>query len=87
MIEKGDIRSVVDPRLKGDDFYIDSAWKAVEIAMACASPISARRPTIDQVVMDLNQCLAMEISRISRTTGTIEMVTVDLSPGLIPQPR
>jgi hypothetical protein len=42
MLEKGDIKSIVDPRLRGN-FNINSAWKAVEIAMACVSPTSAKR--------------------------------------------
>ncbi len=42
MLAKGDIKSIVDTRLRGN-FNINSAWKAVEIAMACVSPTSAKR--------------------------------------------
>jgi hypothetical protein len=42
MLAKGDIKNIVDPRLC-ENFNINSAWKAVEIAMACVSPTSAKR--------------------------------------------
>lgn len=41
----GDINNIVDPRLLGD-FDINSAWKSVELAMACVSRTPSRRPTI-----------------------------------------
>jgi hypothetical protein len=33
-IAKGDMKNIVDPRLH-ENFKINSAWKAVEIAMEC----------------------------------------------------
>jgi len=42
MLAKGDIKNIVDPRLC-ENFNINSAWKAVEIAMACVSPTYAKR--------------------------------------------
>ena len=60
MLAKADIKNVVDPRLHGD-FNINFVLKVVEIAMACVSPNSAKRPTMTQVVMELNECLAIEM--------------------------
>ncbi|KAK3197825.1 hypothetical protein Dsin_021240 [Dipteronia sinensis] len=62
MPAKGDIRNVVDPRLQGD-FSMNSVWKAIEVAMACVSQTSAKRPTMKQVVFDLNESLAIEMDR------------------------
>ncbi|KAJ0008258.1 hypothetical protein Pint_29496 [Pistacia integerrima] len=62
MLSKADIRNIVDPRLQGD-FDINSVWKAVEIAMACISPTLSKRPTMTQLVIELNKCLAIEIAR------------------------
>lgn len=62
MLAKGDINNVVDPSLQGN-FDINSVWKAVELAMACVSHTSAKRPTMTQVVMELNECLAIETAR------------------------
>ncbi|KAJ0007594.1 hypothetical protein Pint_29480 [Pistacia integerrima] len=56
------IKNIVDPRLQGD-FDINSVRKAVEIAMACISPTATKRPTMTKVVIELNECLAMEIAR------------------------
>ncbi|KAH7565374.1 hypothetical protein JRO89_XS09G0198200 [Xanthoceras sorbifolium] len=65
LTEKSDVYSfgvVVDPRLQGD-FNNNSVRKAIEVAMACVSQSSARRPSMDHVVIDLNESLAIEIAR------------------------
>ena len=63
MLGNGDIISIIDQRLQGD-FETNSAWKAVEIAMACVSPKSTRRPNMSQVVAELKECLvAAELAR------------------------
>ncbi|TXG46402.1 hypothetical protein EZV62_028098 [Acer yangbiense] len=91
-LAKGDIRSTVDPRLKGD-FNINSVWKAVEIAMACVSQTSSRRPTMNHVMMELNECLATETARRKEnanefeTGDYVEMMTVNLHNDLSPQAR
>ncbi|XP_059639327.1 probable LRR receptor-like serine/threonine-protein kinase At1g05700 [Cornus florida] len=61
MLENGDIKGIVDPRLQGD-FEVNSVWKAVELAMSCVSHPSTRRPTMNYVVMELRDCLAPEIA-------------------------
>ncbi|KAG6665183.1 hypothetical protein CIPAW_02G143400 [Carya illinoinensis] len=58
MLAKGDIKNIVDPRLRGD-FHVGSAWKAVEIAMNCVSPTSARRPVMSQVATGLTECVSI----------------------------
>ncbi|GLT64161.1 hypothetical protein SLA2020_366700 [Shorea laevis] len=47
MLAKGDIQNIVDTRLRGN-FNINSVWKAIEIAIACVSPTSAKRPTMSR---------------------------------------
>uniref|UniRef100_A0A2C9UZW7 non-specific serine/threonine protein kinase n=1 Tax=Manihot esculenta TaxID=3983 RepID=A0A2C9UZW7_MANES len=80
LLANGDIKNVVDPRL-GGDFDNNSVWKAVEIAMACTTPISAGRPTMHQVVTELNECLATERTEKrkghsrSEPIASIEMIT------------
>ncbi|KAL9463564.1 hypothetical protein AB3S75_001386 [Citrus x aurantiifolia] len=92
MLDRGDIRSTVDPRLKGD-FDINSVWKAVEIAMACVSSNANRRPFMNQVVMELNDCLAMEAAQkkesitTSDSNNSVEMITVNLHTELSPLAR
>ncbi|KAL5581638.1 hypothetical protein UlMin_014081 [Ulmus minor] len=69
MLRRGQIKDIVDPRLQGD-FNTNSAWKVVEIAMACVSAISARRPTMINIVMELKECLALELARTREDDGT-----------------
>ncbi|KAA8536744.1 hypothetical protein F0562_029222 [Nyssa sinensis] len=60
-IENGDVENIVDPRLRGD-FDVNSVWKAVEVAMACVSHTSTKRPTMNYVVNELQECLATKIT-------------------------
>ncbi|KAE8700679.1 putative leucine-rich repeat receptor-like protein kinase [Hibiscus syriacus] len=62
MLSSDDINTIADSRLQGD-FDISSMKKAVELAMACVSPTSTRRPTMTYVVTELNECLSAEIDR------------------------
>ncbi|XP_043817605.1 putative leucine-rich repeat receptor-like serine/threonine-protein kinase At2g04300 isoform X1 [Manihot esculenta] len=91
MLDKGDIKTISDPRLLGD-FDTNSVWKVTELAMACVSEISAERPTMSQVLVELNECLATETARTREgrsqsNSNSIEFTNVDLSSGLFPQPR
>ncbi|KAM6601567.1 hypothetical protein CsatA_021176 [Cannabis sativa] len=61
MVANGDINNIVDRRLRGH-FEINSVWKAVEISMACLAHSSNQRPNMNQVVSDLNECLATELA-------------------------
>lgn len=75
MLSQGDISSIIDPKLK-EDFNVNTVWKAVEIAMSCASPASTNRPTMNQVVIDLNECLNMELAH-SASNQQPESVAAD----------
>ena len=91
MLQNGDISNIVDPRLKGD-FDVNSAWKAVEIAMACASRVSSKRPTMDTVVMELKECLATvrgnEDASFTESKDSIGLISVNVECGRdIPGPR
>ncbi|XP_022714521.1 LRR receptor-like serine/threonine-protein kinase IOS1 [Durio zibethinus] len=72
MLSNGDIQNIVDSRLQGD-FEINSVRKAIDVAMACLSPASTGRPTMNNVVTELSECL---LGEINRTRG----VNVDESP-------
>ncbi|KAF3450657.1 hypothetical protein FNV43_RR06746 [Rhamnella rubrinervis] len=63
-----DPENVVDQRLNGD-FEMNSVWKAVETAMACVALESTRRPTMDEVVIELKDCLVMELARTQRNNN------------------
>ncbi|XP_019092391.1 PREDICTED: putative leucine-rich repeat receptor-like protein kinase At2g19210 [Camelina sativa] len=91
LLSKGDIRSIVDPRLE-DRFDAGVAWKITEVAMACASQSSANRPTMSQVVAELKdsvnkaRAIGGGSSDISPEEST-NMVSIDFDSGMVPQPR
>ncbi|PWA70162.1 leucine-rich repeat transmembrane protein kinase protein [Artemisia annua] len=60
MVEQGNVEKIIDPRLQGD-FDTNAAWKVLELALTCVDHTSARRPTMNDVVMDLKNCLKAEI--------------------------
>ncbi|XVF86741.1 hypothetical protein PTKIN_Ptkin18bG0066700 [Pterospermum kingtungense] len=73
MLSNGDIENIVDSRLQGD-FEINSVRKATEVAMACLSPASSKRPTMDYVVMELSECFFAEIKRTRGAVSDDESV-------------
>lgn len=84
MLQNGEIKDIVDPRLQGD-FSSNSAWKALEIAMACVLPTSARRPIMINVVMDLKECLVLEVARrrdgydAAESKDSIELISMNVN--------
>ncbi|XP_077210751.1 putative LRR receptor-like serine/threonine-protein kinase At4g29180 isoform X4 [Tasmannia lanceolata] len=80
MIGRGDIRSIVDPRLQGH-YDVNSAWKAIEIAIACTPPIAIQRPSMSDVVMELKEFsqvdIAPEESRMSMMIEQPEILPYD----------
>ncbi|XP_076937128.1 LRR receptor-like serine/threonine-protein kinase IOS1 [Bidens hawaiensis] len=55
-VEEGNVENIIDSRLSGC-FNINTARKVVDIAIDCISPTSIKRPTMNDVVMDLKLCL------------------------------
>ncbi|KAG5397203.1 hypothetical protein IGI04_019017 [Brassica rapa subsp. trilocularis] len=81
MLTKGDIRSIVDPKLMGD-YDTNCAWKIVELALGCVNPSSNQRPTMAQVVMELNECVALEIVRRQGSQEMYSMGFINVDCGL-----
>ena len=87
MVDKGDIQNIVDPRLHGN-FNVNSAWKVVEIAMACVSSTSIERPTMSEVVIKLKECLTSELAqREGESNYSVEMVNMNMITELNPSTR
>ncbi|QCE09023.1 serine/threonine-protein kinase PBS1 [Vigna unguiculata] len=91
LIEKGDIKAIVDSRLEGD-FDINSAWKVVEIAMACVSFNPSERPMVRMIVSELRETLATELARTQLidahlTTDSIEPMAMNLDTEFTPLAR
>ncbi|XP_038986306.1 senescence-induced receptor-like serine/threonine-protein kinase isoform X2 [Phoenix dactylifera] len=60
-LARGDIGNVVDKRMEGQ-YDTNSVWKAAEIAMQCTLPTAIQRPTMSDVVMQLKDCLSLELA-------------------------
>ena len=91
MLSNGDIENIVDSRLQGD-FEINSVWKAIEVAMACLSPASTKRPTMNYVVTVLSECLIAEINRTrgvneDESQVSIGMVSLNFGSDITPLAR
>ncbi|CAA7032176.1 unnamed protein product [Microthlaspi erraticum] len=86
----GDIAKIMDPKLNGD-YDSRSAWRALELAMACADPTSAKRPTMSHVVIELKECLVSENSKRNMSQGMDSLNSPEVSmifdSGMIPRAR
>lgn len=60
-IERGHIQNVVDSRLQGE-FNTNAAWKIVDTAMSCVKPMPVQRQDINNVLIELKECLAVEMA-------------------------
>uniref|UniRef100_A0A3N7G976 non-specific serine/threonine protein kinase n=1 Tax=Populus trichocarpa TaxID=3694 RepID=A0A3N7G976_POPTR len=84
LVERGDIQSIIDPRLQGE-FSTNCAWKALEIALSCVPLTSRQRPDMSDILGELKECLAMEMSSEMIMRGSVEMSLVlgtDMAPNL-----
>jgi hypothetical protein len=61
-LRRGEIESVVDERMNGDH-DINSVWKAADVAFQCTAEASTQRPTMTDVVAQLQECLELEEAR------------------------
>lgn len=79
MVGKGDIKNIVDSRLKGN-FDSNSVWKTVEKALDCVSSRSITRPTMSEVVIELKECLAAELARKKKSRHTDSEDSMEMMP-------
>ncbi|KAL2332318.1 hypothetical protein Fmac_019899 [Flemingia macrophylla] len=90
LIATGDINGIVDSRLQGD-FDINSAWKAVEIAMDCVPLDPNERPTMSVIVVEIKAALATELARTYGSGDdprySVEPVTMNLDSEFMPLAR
>jgi serine/threonine protein kinase len=59
-LSEGDIMSIVDPRM-GGEYDVNSLWKVAELALRCKEEPSRKRPTMTEVVVELKECLELEM--------------------------
>ncbi|CAL5095908.1 unnamed protein product [Urochloa decumbens] len=58
-LAQGNIEGIVDPSMHGNH-DVNGVWKAAEIALKCTAQTSVQRPTMTDVVAQLQECLELE---------------------------
>jgi serine/threonine protein kinase len=88
IVKRGDIQNIVDTRLQGE-FGINSAWKVVEIAMSCISQNAVERPDISQILVELNECLSLDMVRSNSESARdiVEMSSLSIESETAPLAR
>ncbi|KQJ86226.1 hypothetical protein BRADI_4g04077v3 [Brachypodium distachyon] len=72
-LSEGNIESIADSKM-GMEYGVNSVWKVTELALRCKEQPSWERPTMTEVVAELNECLELEVSR---GIGNYSSVTSD----------
>ncbi|PWA63526.1 leucine-rich repeat transmembrane protein kinase protein [Artemisia annua] len=83
-VAEGHVEHIIDPKLQ-ENFNRDTAWKVVELAMACVSYESIKRPTMNDVVMELKNCL--QAQQTHRCIPDNESLSLNLESMSEPMPR
>ncbi|KAF9597884.1 hypothetical protein IFM89_022096 [Coptis chinensis] len=58
-IQSGDIQGIIDPSLR-NEFNIQSVWKIAEKAMMCVQPHGSMRPSISEVLKEIQDSILIE---------------------------
>ncbi|GJN14998.1 hypothetical protein PR202_gb01882 [Eleusine coracana subsp. coracana] len=58
-LAQGDIKDVVDKRMRGD-YNANVVWKVMDVALKCTAREPTRRPTMTDVMAQLQECLRIE---------------------------
>jgi hypothetical protein len=71
------------------EFSINSAWKVVEIALSSTSQNADERPDISQILVELNECLSLDMvrSNIESARDIIEMTYLSVESDTTPLAR
>lgn len=64
-LARGDIESVADAHMQ-EDYDINGVWKAADLALECSLQAPVQRPTMTDVVGQLQECLKLEENRTGR---------------------
>nr|CAB3466215.1 unnamed protein product [Digitaria exilis] len=83
-LSEGDITGIAGPRM-GGYYDVNSVWKVTELALQCKEQPSRKRPTMTDVVLELKECLELEVSHatsyessVPSSANNISATSVDL---------
>ncbi|XP_010528095.1 PREDICTED: probable LRR receptor-like serine/threonine-protein kinase At1g67720 isoform X2 [Tarenaya hassleriana] len=69
-IDNGDIRGIIDPALAEDEYSLQSMWKIAEKALLCVKPHGSMRPSMSEVLKDIQDAIRIE-KETSETRGGV----------------
>ncbi|KAH7297417.1 hypothetical protein KP509_26G068900 [Ceratopteris richardii] len=80
-IDRGNLSSIIDPRLS-HDWNASCVWKVIDIALACVDPDRKKRPTMNEVKLELQSALSMKLeSNLYDTTEQMASFTENIHVG------
>ncbi|KAI4318893.1 hypothetical protein MLD38_032550 [Melastoma candidum] len=71
-IESGDIQGILDPKLR-DEYDIQTMWKIAEKALMCVQPHGYMRPSISEVLKEIQDALIIEREALATREGLSDM--------------
>lgn len=71
-IESGDIQGIIDPNLR-EDYDIQSMWKIAEKALMCVQPHGHMRPSISEVLKEIQDALLIEREALAAREGLSDL--------------
>ncbi|GAA0158872.1 hypothetical protein LIER_15789 [Lithospermum erythrorhizon] len=73
-IESGNIQGIIDPALR-NGYDIQSMWKIAEKALICVQPHGSMRPSISEVIKDIQDALSIEKGAEAAREGSSDDVS------------
>ena len=71
-IESGDIQGIIDPSLRFE-YDIQSMWKIAEKALMCAQPHGHLRPSMSEVLKEIQDSILIEREPLAREGNSDEI--------------
>ncbi|GAV82267.1 Pkinase_Tyr domain-containing protein/Malectin_like domain-containing protein/LRR_8 domain-containing protein [Cephalotus follicularis] len=78
-IESGDIQGIIDPLLH-DEYDIQSMWKIAEKALMCVQPHGNMRPSISEVLKEIQDAILIEREVTAAREGNSDDMSRDSAP-------
>jgi hypothetical protein len=75
-IESGDIQGIIDPSLH-DEFDIQSMWKIAEKALMCVQPHGRMRPSISEVLKEIQDAISIEKESVAAREGNSDEMSMN----------
>ncbi|KAL6998255.1 DNA helicase [Sarracenia purpurea var. burkii] len=78
-IENGDIHGIIDPLLRGE-YDIQSMWKIAEKALMCVQPHGNMRPSMSEVIKEIQDAISVERGSESTREGNSDEISRNSIP-------